>query len=186
MKFFNLKQFRKERNLTQREFSLALGISQSVASYIENGSMEISEYQLKRISKLYQVDDISLYVFERDTYISPEKNIARASKDKSKIMSGDWNATIPLCYLGKHASICKQSNVHVSIEGTMILDPNNGLGFGQPPYIIEPYKLTNNDLLLHLSKEDWFDVEMFDAFKRMYVIACALANVEPVKQIHLK
>ncbi len=183
MKFFNLKQFRKERNITQREFAIALGISQSVASYMENGTMEITDYQIDKVSQLYQVDNIEPYVYERDTYVSPEIKSARNAKDKPRLRTEDWNNPTPVRIFGNKVSICQHQHIHVTMDGTLILDPNNGLGFGLPPYIIEAKKLSCSELIKTLSNKEWFDDEMFEGFKRMYVIACALANVEPTIQL---
>ena len=182
MKFLNLRQFRKERNLTQREVALALGVSQSVVSYMENGCMEVTDYQLGKFVKAFQVEDIAPYIYKRESYVSPEMTFAHVAKQKPRMMSGDWDKPKPLGRFGDISTICHMNNVHVASDGTIVMDPNNGLGFGLTPYIIEPEKLTRTDLIQQLSKEEWFDDEMYEAFKRIYVIACSLAKIEPVSQ----
>lgn len=46
MKFINLKQFRKDKNLSQKELVALTGLPQSTVSYLENGYQEVRENQL--------------------------------------------------------------------------------------------------------------------------------------------
>jgi len=51
MKLINLRQFRKEQGLTQKQFAESMKIPQSTVSYLENGRQEVTDYLLSRIAK---------------------------------------------------------------------------------------------------------------------------------------
>lgn len=59
---FDLKRFRDERNLTQKELSLLLNRPQSFLSAIEHGKRSAPEAMLDTLSKEYHVDNISDYL----------------------------------------------------------------------------------------------------------------------------
>lgn len=72
MKLINLKQFRKERGLTQKQFGASMQLSQSTVSCLENGLQEATSHLLERMAKVFMVDNIDDYVYERRTFLDPE------------------------------------------------------------------------------------------------------------------
>lgn len=61
---FDLKRFRDERNLTQKELALLLNRPQSFLSAIEHGKRSAPEAMLDTLCKEYHVDNISDYLSE--------------------------------------------------------------------------------------------------------------------------
>ena len=69
MKFINLKQFRQDRSLSQKELVAITGLPQSTVSYIENGYQEIRENQLEVLKKAFPDADFARYIY-RYIYMS--------------------------------------------------------------------------------------------------------------------
>ena len=65
MKFINLRLFRKERKLTQRQLGEALQLPQSTISYLENGLQEATDNLLECIKSTFQVNNLDGYGNER-------------------------------------------------------------------------------------------------------------------------
>lgn len=86
---FDLKRFRAERNLTQKEISEAVNCPQSYLSAIENGKRSASQKFVENLSRIYNVNNISQYILERDSEATtfPEviKNSARGQQLISEI-----------------------------------------------------------------------------------------------------
>ena len=70
---FDLKRFRDERNLTQKELSHLLNRPQSFLSAIEHGKRSAPEGMLNTLSDTYHVDNISDYL--SDPPKPPQGNI---------------------------------------------------------------------------------------------------------------
>ena len=70
MKFINLKQFRKDKNLSQKELVALTGLPQSTVSYLENGYQEVRENQLLVLKRVFPDDEVSQYIYESDSYPS--------------------------------------------------------------------------------------------------------------------
>lgn len=67
---FDLKRFRAERNLTQKEISEAVNCPQSYLSAIENGKRSASQKLVENLSRIYNVNNISQYIHERESEAS--------------------------------------------------------------------------------------------------------------------
>lgn len=63
---FDLKRFRDDHNLTQKEIAEAVKRPQSFLSAIEHGKRSAPPGFLDDLSRLYNVDNISYYLRERD------------------------------------------------------------------------------------------------------------------------
>lgn len=68
MKFINLKQFRQDRSLSQKELVAITGLPQSTVSYIENGYQEIRENQLEVLKKAFPDADFARYIYMSASY----------------------------------------------------------------------------------------------------------------------
>ncbi len=66
MEVFDLKRFRKERNLQQNKLAEALGVSQSFLSYIEHGKRPAPAEMLEKLCQMYNIDDLSDYISYAD------------------------------------------------------------------------------------------------------------------------
>lgn len=182
MKLINLKQFRKERGLSQVDMSRALSLPQSSISYLENGLQEVTDDLIDRIKKAYKVDDLSDFIYERATFHDPEHvNLSYKEKMES-VFTGDWCSPTPIDIIEGFLIICKEGKISVSTDGTLIIDRNNGIGFRLSHYIIRPEQFENPYLILDLTTKPWFDEEMFENFKRAYFIGCKIADIYPMKQ----
>lgn len=96
MKLINLKQFRKERGLTQTEFGKALKLPQSTVSYLENGLQEVTDYLIEQIKKAYNVDSMSNYLYERSRFHDRDAIVASLSDSNVSFMDDDWNDVTPV------------------------------------------------------------------------------------------
>lgn len=63
---FELKRFRAERNLTQKEISEAVNLPQSFLSAIEHGKRSAPQSLLDDLTRIYKVDNISDYLRDRE------------------------------------------------------------------------------------------------------------------------
>ena len=181
MKFFNFKKFRNERGLRQVDVAKTLGISQGVVSYLENANQAITDYQITLIKERYKIKDIAPYIYERDTYPTSAEPLLSKHKP-GKDFEGDWNKPRDMAKLADIAVFCQIGNVYISVQGDIIFNPNNGVGFLEPPYVIHHTILGKQDLVARLTTKPWFNDLMFEEYKRAYIIACALAKVAPAIQ----
>lgn len=61
MRRFNLREFRSEKNLTQKQLIAKTGIPNVTITQIENGHKSLSKELRKRIFEAFQIDE-RLYV----------------------------------------------------------------------------------------------------------------------------
>ena len=73
----------------------------------------------------------------------------------------------------------------VSFDGNIVLDRNDGTFLNLGYYVIETDLFSDSDLIYHLTEKAWFNDELYEDFKRCYLIACHLAGKRPVKQIKM-
>ena len=186
LKLINLRQFRKERSLTQVELAKVLELPQSTISFLENGRQEVSDYFLECLQKAYGVNNIQEYVYER-SYFPDHNHLLLTEKEKmTSIYAGSWEIFTPINIIEGYDIICEIGLICISFEGALIIDRNYGSGKQLSPYIIQPQDLLDPYLLLGLTKKEWFDKEMFDDFKRAYFVACKIIDVKPVTQLKIK
>ncbi len=95
----------------------------------------------------------------------------------------DWDYANPIDILDGLPVVCKTGLINIAKDGTMVIDRNNGIGFRLGYYIIPPKQFIREDLLLSITTKDWFDLDMFEDFKRAYYIGCKVAGIQPVKQL---
>lgn len=65
----------------------------------------------------------------------------------------------------------------------MLLDRNDGTFNSLGYYEIDPEGLMDSHIIDHLVSKAWFNDEIYEDFKRCYLIACRLAGREPTVQI---
>ena len=98
MRFINLKLFRKERGLSQKELVRETGLPQSSVSYIENGYQEVSESHLELLKRAYPDVDFTPYFYESDHY--PYSAVAKARhEDDIRKFEGDWSTPVSYTHL---------------------------------------------------------------------------------------
>lgn len=182
MKLINLKQFRKERGLTQTEFGKALKLPQSTVSYLENGLQEVSDYLIEQIKKAYNVDSLSKYLYERSCFHDRDAIVASLSDSNVSFLEDDWNEVAPIEFIENIPIICRIGAIYIGMDGSIAIDPNNGIGYKLNHYIIQSVCLDSTDIISRLLSKNWFDDLMYEDFKRAYLIACKLADIIPVKQ----
>lgn len=68
---FDLKKFRKERKLTQSEFSELLGYQASYISSIEKGNKPVSDNFLERVEQKFNVDLSQYKSWNQNSGITP-------------------------------------------------------------------------------------------------------------------
>ena len=182
MRFINLKQFRKERNLSQKMLEEKTGLPQSSISYLENGLQELTDPNYEMLQRAFPDIDFTPYLMERDSY---SKTIVNDwdRVDNEPRFSGDWSVPTPIDRYENLPIICRMGRVSISMTGDIILDRNDGSFRFMGYYVVDSERLDENDWIDHLSEKDWFDDLMYEDFKRAYAIACALAGVAPAKQI---
>lgn len=182
MQFINLKQFRKERGLTQKQLGDALQLPQSTISYLENGLQEATDYLIDCIKRVYNVDNLDGYVYERKTFHDPEKLFMKKSKALNAIFEMNWDMANPIDILEGFPIICKIGQISIAKDGTLLIDRNIGIGYRLSYYIIRPEKFGRADLILSITTKDWFDFDVFEDFKRAYFIGCCISGIHPVEQ----
>ncbi len=184
MKFINLRMFRQERNISQKQLVIDTGLPQSTVSYIENGYQEISDNHLELLQKAYPETDFGPFIYESEKY---PYAVVKTNRDEeaNRTFSGDWSSPIPVCLIGDNRILLKMGRVHVSFDGDIILDRNNGsfkhLGY----YHVDSNRLNDKGLISHLTQKAWFDDDIFEDFKRCYLLACGLAGKVPVPQLRM-
>lgn len=183
MKFINLKLFRKERNLTQRQLGEVLQLPQSTISYLENGLQEATDHLLECIKNIFQVNDIDGYVYERKTFHNPAVLHLTSQEKKDIIFNNDWNEMIPIDTIEGFAVICKFGRINIAKDGSLLIDRNTGIGYCLSYYVICPNRFNDSNLLLSLTDEKWFDDEILEDFKRAYYIGCRIAGIFPAQQL---
>lgn len=183
MKLINLRQFRKERGLTQKQFGEAMQLSQSTVSCLENGLQEATGHLLDRMAKVFMVDNMDDYVYERKTYLDPESVLMTRDEKMAGVFAGDWNEMEPIDIIEGFPIICRLGTVSIGRDGTLLIDRNNGIGYKLSHYVIRPDKFEEPTLLLALTAKQWFDDEMYEDFKRAYFIGCKIADIYPMRQL---
>ena len=183
MKFINLKLFRNERNLTQRQLGEALQLSQSTISYLENGLQEATDYLLQCIKSTFQVDNLDGYIYERKTFHNPGVLHLTSQEQKDIIFNNDWDEIGPIETIEGFPVICKSGRINIAKDGTLLIDRNTGTGFCLSYYIICPDKFIDSNLLLSMVDKKWFDDEILEDFKRAYYIGCRIAGISPAHQL---
>lgn len=183
MKFINLKLFRNERNLTQRQLGEALQLPQSTISYLENGLQEATDHLLECIKSIFHVNDLDGYVYERKTFHNPEVLHLTSHEKKDIIFNNDWNEMMPIDTIEGFAVICKSGRINIAKDGTLLIDRNTGIGYCLSYYVICPNRFNDSNLLLSLTDKKWFDGETLEDFKRAYYIACRIAGILPAQQL---
>lgn len=183
MKLINLKLFRKERGLTQRQLGDVLHLPQSTVSYLENGLQEATDYLLSAIKDVFKLDNLDDYVYERKTYHNPDVAYLTKEERMNVFFEGDWNDVPPIDVIDGFQIICKTGNFSIAKDGTLFIDCNNGIGYRLSHYIICPDKFEEPNLLLSMTEKAWFDDEMYENFKRAYFIGCRIASIQPVRQL---
>lgn len=183
MKFINLKMFRSERNLTQRQLGEALQLSQSTISYLENGLQEATDYLLDCMKSTFGVDSLDSYVYERKTFHNPETLHFSEQEKKGIIFNNDWNEMKPIDVIEGFQIICKTGKINIAKDGSLLIDRNTGNGYCLSYYVICPDKFEDSNLLLSMTDKKWFDDEILEDFKRAYYIGCRIAGIYLVQQL---
>lgn len=178
MKFINLKQFRKEYQLSQKQLVERIELPQSTVSYLENGLQEFSSLHEEILKKRFPDVDFTPYIFERNGYASSTIEQIASKRD----FEGDWNSITPEATIGGIDILLIVRRIALSVNGILLLDKNNGSFSDIGYYIIQPSQLSNPHLLRELTLKEWFDNGIFEDFKRFYKIACGLAGIIPVSQ----
>lgn len=182
MKFINLKQFRKERGMSQKELVEKTGFSQCLVSYLENAHQEITDYQLGILREVFPEDNVESYVYEKSSYGVPERMSPSKSPSRHLIEEGDWTVPSPIDIVEGFKVICKMGRILLTQEGDLLLNRNDGSFSHRGYHIITHDKLDSSELISQLCQKDWFDAELFESFKRAYVVACGMAGIKPVEQ----
>lgn len=184
MKFINLKQFRQDRSLSQKELVAITGLPQSTVSYIENGYQEIRENQLEVLKKAFPDADFARYIYMSASY--PHLTKARHQETwANRKFPGDWSSPTPLDKIDGIDILMQMGRASVSFDGDIVLDRNDGTFLNIGYYVIEPDLFGDRDLIDHLTGKEWFNDELYEDFKRCYLIACRLVGKRPVKQIKM-
>ena len=182
MKFINLKQFRSERELSQKQLVKDTGLSQSTVSYIENGYQEVSELHLEILRKTYPGIKFEDYVYMSESYpyavVKKESDILC-----NRNFQGDWSSPTAVDKIGSTPILLKIGRVSMAFDGTLYLDRNDGTFKKLGYHIIGASKLNDGSIVARLIEETWFDDEIYEDFKRCYHIACRVSGIEPVAQI---
>lgn len=183
MKFIKLKQFRQKRGLTQMALVAQTGISQSMVSFLENGGKEVRESHLEALKVAFPEEDFSSYIYESDRYPAYLNYLKQCEEEEEKDpFSGMWTVPTPIETVDTLPIICKNGRVRVAIDGHIILDRNDGSFNTIGNYVIEPAKFSDNHLIAKLTRKSWFDSNLYEEFKRAYLIGCRLAGMHPVEQ----
>lgn len=182
MKFINLKQFRQDRSLTQKELVAITGLPQSTVSYIENGYQKIRENQLAVLKQAYPDADFSRYIYESASY-PYLTNSCRHDMEANRKFPGDWSRPTPLDKIDGISILLKMGRASVSFDGDIIIDRNDGTFLNLGYYVVEPDLFGDSDLIDHLTEKECFNDELYEDFKRCYLIACRLVGKRPVAQI---
>lgn len=184
MKFLNLKQFRKDKDLSQKKLVALTGLPQSTISYIENGYQEVREKQLAVLRRAFPEADLSKYIYESDSY--PSLSQSKPLKEESnQTFPGDWSRPNPVDKVEGLEILMKMGRVSISFDGYILLDRNDGTYLNIGYYVINPDLFGETDLIDHLTQKGWFNDGLYEDFKRCYLIACCLVGKRPVKQVKI-
>lgn len=184
MKFINLKRFRQDRCLSQKELVAITGLPQSTVSYIENGYQEIRENQLAVLKQAFPDTDFVQYIYESTSY--PYLSNGRLHEiETDRKFAGDWSRPNPLERIEGMDILMTMGRASVSFDGNIVLDRNDGTFLNLGYYVIEPDLFSDSDLIYHLTEKAWFNDELYEDFKRCYFIACRLVGKRPVKQLKM-
>ena len=184
MQFINLKQFRQDKNLSQKELVDLSGLPQSTVSYIENGYQDVRGNQLAALKQAFPDVDFSQYIHESDSYPNiPKPKLL--DEEANRKFRGDWSRPNPVDRIEGMDVLMKMGRASISFEGDIILDRNDGTFLNLGYYVLEPDLFDDADLIDHLTEKGWFNDELYEDFKRCYLIACRLVGKQPVKQIKL-
>lgn len=182
MKFINLKLFRREIGITQKELVTRIGLPQSVVSYLENGVMDLKEKHLMALNQAFPYQDFSQYIYESETYPQAIQFWETQPLKDTDPYPGMWTVPTPLEYVESLPILCKNGRVRIAFDGHIILDRNDG-SFQEIGYhIIDPSKFSDKHLLAKLTQKSWFGNSLYEEFKRAYLIGCRLAGVHPIEQ----
>lgn len=96
---------------------------------------------------------------------------------------GDWSMPTPLDRIDGADILVKMGRASVSFDGDIVLDRNDGTFLNLGYYVIEPDSLGVSDLIDRLTEKEWFNDELYEDFKRCYLIACRLVGKRPVAQV---
>ena len=184
MKFINLKQFRKYKNLSQKELVALTGLPQSTVSYLENGYQEVRENQLLVLKRVFSDDEVSQYIYESDSYPSLSQSRIH-EEEKNRTFPGDWSRPNPVDKIDGIPILMKMGRASISFGGDIVLDRNDGTFLNIGYYVIEPDLFGYRYLIDLLIEKGWFNDELYEDFKRCYFITCRLVGKRPVKQIKM-
>lgn len=181
MKFINLKKFREDRELTQKDLVRITGLPQSTVSYIENGLQEICEKHLDTLKSVFPDVDFSPYIYESDNYAYSviTRNL---DEDEKRKFEGDWSTPSPIERIDRTDILLVMGRVSVSFDGDILLDRNDGSFKYMGYYHLGPERFESECLVEYLASKPWFDDEIYEDFKRCYLIVCRLTGREPVSQ----
>ena len=87
---FDLKRFRKENKISQKELSEVLGVAQSFISQIENGKDPMPEAMLQKISDNYKLNNLAKYEIEDPNEILPPISRGELKDLASKIFEAKF------------------------------------------------------------------------------------------------
>lgn len=182
MRFINLKKFREDNGLTQKELVRMTGLSQSTVSYMENRLQEICEKHLSTLKEVFPSTDFSQYIYESKSYARAVVNRDN-DEEAHRNFEGDWSTPSPIERIGSSEILLSMGRVSVTKDGYMLLDRNDGTFNSLGYYEIDPEGLMDSHIIDHLVSKAWFNDEIYEDFKRCYLIACRLAGREPTVQI---
>lgn len=178
MKFINLKQFRKEHNLSQKQLVESMGLPQSTVSYLENGLQELSPLHKEILKAKFPNVDVEEYIYEKDSYASTTSEHLMPKRN----FACDWNSITPETTIGGISILLKVRRMSLATNGVLLIDKDDGSFRDIGYYTINPNQFSNPILLKELTKKEWFDDNLFEDFKRFYKLACALVDLVPAIQ----
>ena len=182
MRFINLKKFREDNGLTQKELVRMTSLPQSTVSYIENGLQEICEKHLSTLKEVFPDTDFVEYIYESKSYAQTVVN-TEYDENAHRNFEGDWSTPSPIERIGSLDILLTMGRVAVTKDGGMLLDRNDGTFKNLGYHEIGANRLDDAHIIDRLTTKTWFNDEIYEDFKRCYLIACRLAGREPTIQI---
>lgn len=176
MRFINLKKFRQDYNLKQKDISRTTGLNPSVLSFLANGYQVLTDKYLMILEEAYPWADFSAYIYEYDSY---PIGIVTADMDSvaNRTFAGDWNQLTPLDNVFGLDILLHMRRVHVTTDGHILIDRNDGTYENLGYYTISPERLSDPTLLYSLTQKEWFNDSVYEDFKRCYYIACHITGM---------